>query len=108
MRLPTGIFYAQRVKANVIFFDGKPAAKNPWAKEVWYYDLRTNMHFTLKTNPLAFEALAAFVECYKPGERHKRKSIWSAKNPAGRWRKFSYNEIITRDKNEPRHLLAQR
>src|SRR5438477_8239937 len=52
LRLPTGIFYAQGVKANVVFFDRKPAAADPWTKETWVYDLRTNKHFTLKTNPL--------------------------------------------------------
>ncbi len=98
LRLPTGVFYAQGVKANVIFFDNKPAAKEPWTKEVWYYDLRTNSHFTLKTNPLAFEDLADFVECYKPSERHRRQPTWSEENPEGRWRKFTYNEIIARDK----------
>src|SRR5499427_5392353 len=52
LRLPTGIFYAQGVKANVIFFDAKPAQEKPWTTRLWVYDLRTNMHFTLKTNPL--------------------------------------------------------
>ena len=98
LRLPTGVFYAQGVKANVIFFDNKPAAKKPWTKEVWYYDLRTNMHFTLKTKPLGFDDLADFVSCYKPGERHKRKPAWSEKNSDGRWRKFTYDEITARDK----------
>ena len=52
LRLPTGIFYAQGVKANVLFFDRKPASETPWTKQLWIYDLRTNKHFTLKTNPL--------------------------------------------------------
>ena len=52
LRLPTGIFYAQGVKANVLFFDAKPAQEKPWTTKLWVYDLRTNMHFTLKTNPL--------------------------------------------------------
>jgi len=98
LRLPTGIFYAQGVKANVIFFDGKPAAKTPWTKEVWYYDLRTNMHFTLKTNPLTYDDLADFVSCYRPGERHKRTETSSEDNPEGRWRRFGYDEIVARDK----------
>jgi type I restriction enzyme M protein len=98
LRLPTGIFYAQGVKANVIFLDNKPAAKQPWTKDVWYYDLRTNQHFTLKTRPLAFEDLAEFIGCYKPGERHKRRQTWSEANPEGRWRKYSYDEVIARDK----------
>ncbi|HHT28251.1 MAG TPA: SAM-dependent DNA methyltransferase, partial [Firmicutes bacterium] len=86
------------VKANVIFFDSRPAAKEPWTKEVWYYDLRTNSHFTLKTNPLTYDDLADFVECYKPGERHKRQQTWSEDNPEGRWRRFTYEEIVARDK----------
>lgn len=98
LRLPTGVFYAQGVKANVIFFDNRLAAKEPWTKEVWYYDLRTNSNFTLKTNPLTFEDLADFIECYKPSERHKRQQTWSEDNAEGRWRRFSYQEIITRDK----------
>lgn len=98
LRLPTGIFYAPGVKANVIFFDNKPAAKEPWTKEIWYYDLRTNSHFTLKTKPLTYEDLVDFVECYKPGERHKRQPTWSEDNPEGRWRRFTYEEVIARDK----------
>lgn len=98
LRLPTGIFYAQGVKANIIFFDAKPAAKKPWTKHVWYYDLRTNMNFTLKTRPLGFDDLKEFVECYRPEGRSKRKQTWSEKNPDGRWRRYSYDEIIARDK----------
>ncbi|MGN6402135.1 MAG: N-6 DNA methylase, partial [Flavisolibacter sp.] len=98
LRLPTGIFYAHGVKANVLFFDGKPASKDPWTKEVWVYDYRTNIHHTLKKNPLKFDDLAAFVECYNPTNRHQRKETWSEATPDGRWRKFSYEEIIARDK----------
>ncbi len=99
LRLPTGIFYAQGVKANVIFFDAQPASKQPWTKEVWYYDYRTNIHHTLKKNPLKFEDLKEFIECYNPSNRHKRKETYDEKkNPEGRWRKYSYEEIIVRDK----------
>jgi type I restriction enzyme M protein len=98
LRLPTGIFYANGVKANVIFFDNKPASKEPWTKEVWYYDYRTNIHHTLKKNPLRFEDLKDFIECYNPTNRAKRKETWSETNPEGRWRKYSYEEIIARDK----------
>jgi type I restriction enzyme M protein len=99
LRLPTGIFYAQGVKANVIFFDAKPASKDPWTKEVWYYDYRTNIHHTLKKSTLKLEDLAEFLKCYNPENRFKRKETYNAeKNPEGRWRKFTYNEIITRDK----------
>ncbi len=98
LRLPTGIFYAQGVKANVLFFDGKPASKDPWTKEIWVYDYRTNIHHTLKKNPLQMGDLKDFVTCYHPANRHKRKESWSETNPEGRWRKFSYEEITKRDK----------
>lgn len=99
LRLPTGIFYAQGVKANVIFFDNKPASKDPWTKEIWVYDYRTNIHHTLKKNPLKLEDLKDFVACYHPENRHKRKEIYNPEtNPEGRWRKFTYEEIIARDK----------
>jgi type I restriction enzyme M protein len=99
LRLPTGIFYANGVKANVIFFDAKPASKEPWTKEIWYYDYRTNVHHTLKKNPLKQSDLKEFVECYNPKNRNKRKELYNEKtNPEGRWRKFSYEEIISRDK----------
>jgi type I restriction enzyme M protein len=100
LRLPTGIFYKQGVKANVLFFDNKPAAKNPWTKEIWFYDFRTNIHFTLKKNPLKLDDLSDFISCYNTDNINKRKEIYNADtNPEGRWRKFSYDEIIERDKN---------
>lgn len=98
IRLPTGIFYKQGVKANVIFFDNKPAAKDPWTKEVWYYDFRTNVHFTLKTNPMKREDLQDFINCYNPCNRYDRSETWSEDNLDGRWRKFTYEELIARDK----------
>ena len=99
LRLPTGIFYAHGVKANVIFFDNREASKNPWTKEVWFYDYRTNIHHTLKKKPLRYENLADFVACYNPENRHSRKTTWDADaNPEGRWRKFTYDELIARDK----------
>lgn len=98
LRLPTGIFYAQGVKANILFFDNKPASKQPWTKDVWYFDLRTNMHFTLKTRPLTFDDLTDFIECYKPDARQKRVETWGPDNLDGRWRRYSYDEIIARDK----------
>ena len=91
LRLPTGIFYKPGVKANVIFFDNHPASKNPWTKEVWIYDLRTNMHFTLKENKMEFEDLKDFIECYHPENRHLREET-------ERFRKFTYDEIVLRDK----------
>lgn len=99
LRLPTGIFYANGVKANVLFFDNHAASKEPWTKEVWFYDYRTNIHHTLKKKPLRFEDLQEFVACYNPLNRHKRKEQWSEQsNPEGRWRKFSYDQIVARDK----------
>jgi len=98
LRLPTGVFYKQGVKANVIFFDNKPAAKDPWTKAIWFYDFRTNIHFTLKKNPLKPADLQDFITCYHPQNRHQRSETYSEQNPEGRWRKFTYDEIIARDK----------
>jgi len=98
LRLPTGVFYAQGVKANVLFFNRKPASETPWTKELWIYDLRTNMHFTLIQNPLTRADLDEFVACYNPGNRHQRQETWSEENPDGRWRRFTYDELIARDK----------
>ncbi len=98
LRLPTGIFYAQGVKANVLFFDARPAREQPWTTKLWVYDLRTNMHFTLKTNPLKRSDLDEFVACYRPGERQLRKPTWSEANAEGRWRAFDYEELLKRDK----------
>ena len=98
LRLPTGIFYAQGVKANVLFFDNKPASKDPWTKDVWIYDYRSNISHTLKKNPMTSEHLKDFVKCYNPENRNKRTETWSETNPEGRWRKFTYQEIIERDK----------
>jgi len=99
LRLPTGIFYKQGVRANVFFFDNKVASKEHWTKEIWFDDFRTNIHFTLKKNPLKLEDLKDFITCYNPNNRHKRKELYNAEtNPEGRWRKFTYEEIIARDK----------
>jgi type I restriction enzyme M protein len=96
LRLPTGIFYAQGVKANVLFFDKKPASPKPWTRKLWVYDLRTNKHFTLKTNALKRTDLDEFVGLYHPIE--KRKSTWSEKKPEGRWRSYAYEDLVARDK----------
>ncbi len=99
LRLPTGIFYAQGVKANVLFFDKKPAREKPWTERLWVYDLRTNMHFTQKTNPLARTDLDEFVKCFEPGApRDDRRATWSEENPDGRWRSFDCEDIAKRDK----------
>jgi type I restriction enzyme M protein len=101
LRLPTGIFYAQGVKANVLFFDRKPASdKKAWTEKLWIYDLRTNKHFTLKENTLKRTDLDDFVDCYfgvsgkKAGAartRHNRKE-------SERFKSFTYDELLKRDK----------
>jgi type I restriction enzyme M protein len=91
LRLPTGIFYAQGVKANVLFFDKKPADGKVHTKGVWIYDLRTNKHFTLKTRPLASADLQEFIDCYRPANRHERVA-------SERFRYFTYQELVARDK----------
>ncbi|MFZ2470977.1 MAG: class I SAM-dependent DNA methyltransferase [Methanothrix sp.] len=91
LRLPTGVFYAQGVKANVLFFDRKPAGETPWTDKLWIYDLRTNQHFTLKTNPLKPEDLQDFIKCYNPENRHDRLET-------ERFRAFCYEDLVKRDK----------
>ncbi|MEW5835559.1 MAG: class I SAM-dependent DNA methyltransferase [Pseudomonadota bacterium] len=91
LRLPTGIFYAQGVKANVLFFDNKPKDGKVHTKGVWIYDLRTNKHFTLKTKPLKRDDLQDFIDCYHPANRHKRKET-------ERFKYFDYKTLVARDK----------
>ncbi len=99
LRLPTGIFYAQGVKANVLFFDRKPAAdRQAWTTKLWIYDLRTNQHFTLKENPLRRADLDEFVACYAAKDRTQRQPTWSEANPLGRWRAYDLAELLKRDK----------
>ena len=115
LRLPTGLFYAQGVKANVLFFDKKPASETPWTRKLWIYDLRTNRHFTLKTDPLKREDLDGFVACYLSRDRFAaraapardeakgrsglaREQTWSDKNPGGPWRVYDYQDLVARDK----------
>ncbi|GGM57174.1 hypothetical protein GCM10011608_47550 [Micromonospora sonchi] len=92
LRLPTGIFYAQGVKANVLFFDKKPAAEQPWTDRLWIYDLRTNQHFTLKQNPLRRHHLEDFVFSYLPGKPR------SERVETERFKSFTYDELLARDK----------
>lgn len=91
LRLPTGVFYAQGVKANVLFFDRKPASEKPWTEKLWIYDLRTNQHFTLKTNTLKYEDLADFIKCYNSENRFNRAET-------DRFKAFKYDELLQRDK----------
>ena len=98
LRLPTGIWYANGVKANVLFFDKKEGRPEPWTDKLWVYDLRTNKHFTQKQSPITRKDFDEFVECYKPGAMHKRKPTWSEENPDGRWRCYDSEELLKRDK----------
>jgi type I restriction enzyme M protein len=91
LRLPTGIFYAQGVKANVLFFDRKPASEKPWTQKLWIYDFRTNVHFTLKTNTLKLSELDDFIKCYNPENRNERKET-------ERFKCFTYEDLVKRDK----------
>ena len=79
------------MKANVLFFDRKPAQEKPWTSKLWIYDLRTNLHFTLKENTLKRSDLDDFVACYNPKNRHDRKE-------SERFKSFSYEELTKRDK----------
>jgi type I restriction enzyme M protein len=93
LRLPTGIFYAGGVKANVVFFDKKPARPDqPWTTTLWVYDFRGDQHFTLKQNRMQRQHLDDFVACYRPGEPRENRE------PTGRFRPFTYEELTARDK----------
>jgi type I restriction enzyme M protein len=91
LRLPTGIFYAQGVKANILFFDAKPKDGIVHTKGIWIYDLRTNKHFTLKTRQLGYEDMKDFIVCYNSDNRHERQAT-------ERFKHYSYDELIARDK----------
>ena len=91
LRLPAGIFYAQGVKANVLFFDRRPASETPRTEKLWIYDLRTNLRFTLKTKQMRYSNLHDFIACYNPDNRHDRKET-------ERFKSFSYDELMQRDK----------
>ncbi len=97
LSLPTGIFYAEGLKANVLFFDRRIASERPWTEKLSIYNFRTNEHFTLKTNPLRRENLDDFVACYKAENRHKCKE--TDRSPA-----FSYDELVKRD-NASLHIF---
>lgn len=91
LRLPTGIFYKPGVKANVLFFDKKPASRAPWTRALWIYDFRTNKRFTLKKTPLQRGDLDDFVRCYNTNARADRSET-------DRFRRFGYEELMARDK----------
>lgn len=83
----------------MLFFDKRPASEMPWTKKLWIYDLRTNKHFTPKTDPLKRGDLDEFVACYGAGgNRHTRSATWYEQNPDGRWRAHDCDELTKRDK----------
>jgi type I restriction enzyme M protein len=90
LRLPTGIWYAPGVKANVLFFEKRATAKAPATNEVWVYDLRSAQSFSLRQNPIGEADLLDFVDCCK--------SDLSRRKETDRFRRFSYSEIIARDR----------
>lgn len=92
LRLPTGIFYANGVKTNVLFFDkGEPT------KDIWVYDYRTGIKHTMATKPMTGEHLQEFVDCYCAGHEADRVQLYSEENPNGRWRCFSEEEVQNAD-----------
>ena len=94
LRLPTGIFYAQGVKANVLFFK-----KGEKTKDIWFYDYRTGIKHTLATNTMERHHLDDFVACYNADNINARKETYNAEtNPNGRWRRYTVKEILERDK----------
>ncbi len=86
------------MKANVLFFDKKEGRAEPWTDKVWVYDLRTNKHFTLKQSPIKRSDFDEFVSLYKPGRMHERAETWSSEQPEGSWRRYTYDDILKRDK----------
>ena len=92
LRLPTGIFYANGVKTNVLFFE-----KGEETKDIWVYDYRTGIKHTMATKPMTREHLNEFVECFCSGHLEDRTPTYSEENPNGRWRKFSQEEVYSRD-----------
>ena len=92
LRLPTGIFYANGVKTNVLFFE-----KGEKTKDIWVYDYRTGVKHTMATKPMTRADLDDFVNCYCSGHMYDRKETYSEENPNGRWRKFTEDEVYSRD-----------
>jgi type I restriction enzyme M protein len=112
LRLPTGIFYAQGVKANVLFFERKPAQEKPWTQKLWIYDLRTNKHFTLKESTLKRTDLDDFVSSYfgdvgrdalprvpdPKAAQQRRPTNRFNRVESERFKCFTYDELLKRDK----------
>lgn len=98
LRLPTGIWYSTGVKANVLFFEKKEGHAQAWTDQLWVYDLRTNLHFTLKQSPIQRRDFDDFIACYRPADPQRRTPTWSEATPEGRWRCYTYDELLKRDK----------
>jgi type I restriction enzyme M protein len=98
LRLPTGVFYTQSAKASVLFFDRKSPRESHWTERLWIYDFRANQNFTFRERPLRRRDLDDFVKCFNPENRFDRQPTWSDDNPKGRWRDYTYDQIIN-DKN---------
>ena len=96
LRLPSGIFYAGGVKANVLFFDKSRDTDRTGRSFMWVYDLRTDFRVTLRSNPIQRSDLDEFVRCYRPDNLAARRETWSEANLEGRWRRFKYNDIVQR------------
>ena len=107
LRLPTGIFYAQGVKANVLFFDAKPAREKPWTEKLWVFDYRTNIHHTLKTKPLKRSDLDEFVACYNPEEPPPAQGDLERDEPRGALALLHLRGACQAGQAQPRHLLDQ-
>ncbi len=91
LRLPTGIFYRQGVKANVLFFEARPTRREPWTEALWVYDLRTNQRFTLKERPLRHADMADFIARARLSDRHRREE-------SERFKRYTYAELAARDR----------
>ena len=92
LRLPTGIFYANGVKTNVLFFE-----KGSSTEDIWVYDYRTGVKHTMATKPMKRSDLDEFVDLYCSGHMEDRKPTYTEENPNGRWRKYSKEEVYSRD-----------
>jgi type I restriction enzyme M protein len=90
LRLPTGIFYRQGVKANVLFFHARRRRTEPWTEALWVYDLRTNKRFTLKERPLGHADMADFIACARRSSRSRKDSE--------RFKRYPYAELAARER----------
>jgi type I restriction enzyme M protein len=78
--------------------DRNPASEVRWTNPLWIYNLRTDLDFTLKTNPLSRADLDDFVTYYNPENRNQRKATRSDPTLEDRRRSFTYDDLMARDK----------